>query len=398
MATQYPPSLLAVGGARTGIAPVNLLDVEDINGNLYYWSDRPSDATPVITGSVAPAPNVTPPVPVPAGQQLAWAYATETAATGPGPNGGASSTLTSGAASMSSSGGLEPHTYLCEWQNFALPNLPPGAVIQAIYPVAVLNFSTTEPSATATWAVSGTPSSSGGLNIPGNGLTDFDGQFTSTGSIGSTAAAIQNASITCSVQDSLGPHPVIAAMEISFVALAVYYTAPAGSNGGVYKPWLLSVPSFAFHRSLQTDTGSFVVQNISGDTLSRDMEKIIRASALEGALFVYRLWQPDAEAAWLEVHGTLSVEPVGVDTVTLRGSQLINPSQDDTPLENYSETCQIQWAGRRCGSTQPTECSYSYQTCQVLERIMVVMNDYEKNYGEALANTAQQVINRRRRF
>ena len=36
----YPPSLKAIGGARTGIAPVNLLDVQDVNGNCYFWSDR----------------------------------------------------------------------------------------------------------------------------------------------------------------------------------------------------------------------------------------------------------------------------------------------------------------------------------------------------------------------
>lgn len=165
-----------------------------------------------------------------------------------------------------------------------------------------------------------------------------------------------------------------------------------------YQPWLLSVPSFTFHRSLQTDVGSFTVQNLSGDTLSRDFEILSRRSALEGAFFVYRLWQADAEASWIEVHGTLTVTDAGVDTAQLKGSQLLNPSQDDTPLENYCETCQIEWAGKRCGSTQPTECLYSYQTCQVVERIMVVLNSYEKNYGEAPAPVAIKVINRSRRI
>jgi len=123
---------------------------------------------------------------------------------------------------------------------------------------------------------------------------------------------------------------------------------------------------------------------------------VLRASALEGAFFVYRCYQMDAQAAWLEVHGTLTVEDVGVDTLQLKGMQLLNPSQEDTPLEIYCETCQLQWGGPRCGSTESTECSYSFPSCQVLERIMVVMNDYEKNYGEAAAATAQNVVNRRR--
>jgi len=172
--------------------------------------------------------------------------------------------------------------------------------------------------------------------------------------------------------------------------------AASGTEITSYSPFLLSVSSFSFHRSLQTDVGSFILQNLSGDTLSRDFEKLARRSALEGALFVYRLWQPDAEAAWLEVHGTLTVDDIGVDTVKLKGTQLLNPAQDDTPLEIYSETCQLQWGGPRCGSTQSTECSYSFQTCQVPERIMVAMNHYEKNYGEAQAGTALNVINRRR--
>jgi hypothetical protein len=179
----------------------------------------------------------------------------------------------------------------------------------------------------------------------------------------------------------------------AMTALSVLTAAQA-----TYLPWVLSVPSFTFHRSMATDMGSFILQNLSGDSLARDFEKILRKSTLEGAFFVYRLWQSDAEAAWLEVHGTLTVDEVGVDTVSLKGMQLLNPAQDDTPLENYCETCQLQWGGKRCGSAQTSECLYSFQSCQVVERIMVVMNDYEKNYGETTANSPMQVINRSRRI
>jgi hypothetical protein len=215
----YPPSLLAVGGAHSGIAPVNLLDVEDTNGNFYYWSDRPG--------------------------------------------------------------------------NFAVAN---------------------------------------------------------TG------------------------------------------------GAGPYLPWLIQVPSFTFYRSLQSDVGSFVLQNLSGDSLSRDFEKIARRSALEGAFYIYRCWQADAEAAWLEVHGTLTVPEggIGVDTVKPKAGPLFNPAQLDTPLEIYCETCQLQWGGRRCGSTEESECNYNLQTCQSVARFMGEVNSLEKNFGEAIANTAGNVINRRR--
>lgn len=176
--------------------------------------------------------------------------------------------------------------------------------------------------------------------------------------------------------------------------------APSIISGAdeTYLPWLLSVPSFTFHRSLATDMGNFVVQNLSGNTLARDFETKLRASAIEGAFFVYRCWQADAESSWIVVHGTLTVEDIGDSSVTLKGVQLLNPAQDDTPLESYCETCQLTYGGKRCGATGSKECSYSYQSCQVVERIMVALNDYEKNYGESTANTATTVTNRSRRF
>jgi hypothetical protein len=165
-----------------------------------------------------------------------------------------------------------------------------------------------------------------------------------------------------------------------------------------YLPWLLGVPSFTFNRSMASNTGSFILQNISGNTLARDMETKLRTSALEGAFFVYRSWQADAQASWLEVHGTLTVDGVPTDTASFRAVDIFNPAQDDTPLETYCETCQLQWGGPRCGSTQATECQYSFQSCQVVERIMVALNDYEKNYGETAANSPLTVINRSRRI
>ncbi|MDE3162516.1 MAG: hypothetical protein KGL64_04580 [Acidobacteriota bacterium] len=198
-------------------------------------------------------------------------------------------------------------------------------------------------------------------------------------------------------------------LTISFVGLCVYFSSAefsAGAPGTVaiapnvpvkYKPWLMGVPQMTFNRSLQTDIGTFRLQNISGTTRSRDLEQLLRSSALEGALFVYRCWQPDANAAWIEVHGTLTLENLPPDLGVIKGVQAINPAQDDTPLEEYSETCQWNWGLARCGSTQPTECLYSYPTCQVLERIGVEMNNYEKNYGETVATTPLVTINRARK-
>lgn len=371
----YPASLKAIGGARTGIAPANLLDVLDVNGNLHYWSDRVIVAPNVITGvptdSNVEASGAGAVIVVPSGPAACnidwsdWAGNGDSFANGTTEivfdgNGGATIQLTSSPSTDKShddygvNGVRLVGAALGVTGPVAIPNLPNAGSV-----LTVQIF-------TSDW----------------NYMGDIPAAIFVTGPASANPDNTVHASVTW-LYNTYGGAPD--------------WAQPA-SSATAYSPWLLSVSQFSFHRSLQTDIGSFVVQNLSGDMLSRDVEKMLRASALEGAFFVYRLWQPDAQASWLEVHGTLTVDEIGMDTVQLKGSQLLNPSQDDTPLEIYCETCQLQWGGRRCGSTQATECSYSFQTCQVVERIMVTMNDYEKNYGEATANTASNVINRRRKI
>ena len=165
-----------------------------------------------------------------------------------------------------------------------------------------------------------------------------------------------------------------------------------------YLPWILSVPNWKFYRSLQTDQGIITMQNISGDTLQRDFEKIVRASALDGSMFVYREWHADAEFPSLEVHGTLSVNDNDPELVKLQCRQLLNPSSDTAPAYTYGEICQWRHGSTQCGSTNPVPCQQSYPTCQVIERIFVITNSYEKNFGEATANVATNVVNRIRQF
>ena len=393
----YPPSLKAIGGARTGIAPVNLLDVLTLNGDVYLFSDRLIFGVPsVLTGTAAILP-VPPVVAVPAGQGVAWAYPQAVAGA---PQPPVTIALQSAFLSMTDRG--LPGAWV-NWSDFNVPVIPPGAVVVGMYPVLVA-------------AVAGgfNPGFGGGVGVDASAIPPFMPSFISDGTnvgttMGTSLGDLASITIGANLENSVPFVPGEGTISISFVGIAIYYTLPTyGSPGepeipasGIppaeYLPWLMSVPQIAFHRSLQTDFGSFVLQNVSGDTLSRDFEKLMRRATLEGAFFIYRLWQADAEASWLEVHGTLTVEDV-VDSVKLKGTQLINPAQDDTPMFQYCETCQLQWAGKRCGATGSTECQYSYPTCQVPERIFVILNDYEKNYGESTANVAIKPINRRRKI
>src|SRR5664280_1267329 len=70
-----------------------------------------------------------------------------------------------------------------------------------------------------------------------------------------------------------------------------------------YLPWLLTAGPFHLSRSMQSDVGNFVLQNMSGTSLERDMNKLITASAFEGALFAFREWNLDAQKPEFEMHG-----------------------------------------------------------------------------------------------
>lgn len=384
----YPASLLAVGGARTGIAPVNLLDIQDVNGNVYFWADRKIVAPTAILVPVeeADAAGVAPPVPIPAGEQLTWAIPqTATFAMYGNRLGSASGSGSSGL--LSCTGGASQS--MGTWSNFRMPPLPAGAVIQSVY--LVLQATGIEDGNVSHVAVSTTPA----MGVPANG--NFSSEYYSELAT-ATAAAIAAATLQASILDETEGDATYQELDVTFVGIAIYYTAPAQQVNGLaqYSPWLLSVPRITFNRSLITDVGVFVIQNLSGDSLSRDFEKQWRLSALEGAMFVYRCWQPDAQAAWIEVHGTLTVTPTGADTAQLKGKQLLDGSQVDAPPETLCETCQLNWGSRRCGSGEATECSYSFQTCQVVERPLLVLNNYEKNNTEAVASTASIMVNRRR--
>jgi hypothetical protein len=395
-----------------------VLEVQDVNGNLYFWSDRRLYAPSVILAAQAavaaagnPAALYTPPLPgypntfsppvaVPSGQQVAWIFGTAQ-----------SVTLGAGGPTVSESNSVTQGSFRLSNCN---PPLPAGATINALWPTMLAAGSSNAAPGYAMEMIclAGTAGSLGGFASAPQNLAV--GQFTPSASIGTSQAALDpylmGIEITASGPTGTfpGPYASYVGTLAGVPAIAVYYTPPVPGTTAPpaqgdsapfaveFVPWLVEVPQFTFHRSLLTDMGAFTLQNLSGDTLSRDFEKIARRSALEGALFIYRLWQADAQAPWLEVHGTLTVDDVGTDTVTLKGRPLLNPSQEDTPLEAYCETCQLQWGGRRCGATGSTECQYSFQTCQVPERIMVALNHFEKNYGETTAATAQNTINRRR--
>jgi hypothetical protein len=180
------------------------------------------------------------------------------------------------------------------------------------------------------------------------------------------------------------------------ITAASILVATGGSATNPYLPWMVGFGDMTFNRSMATDVGALLLQNLSGDSLQTDFYRIVRKSAIEGAIGVYRRWNAAAQDAEEEFHATLSVDDSNPSQVSVTLRQLGESSQDITPRYQLCEICQWRWSSAQCGSTASTPCQQTYETCQVLERIFAVTDNFEKNFGETLASVAPNSVNRMR--
>src|SRR5260370_7370722 len=94
-----------------------------------------------------------------------------------------------------------------------------------------------------------------------------------------------------------------------------------------YKPWITQPPAIKMTRSLQADAGTFKIQNLSGNTIDREVAALFRAGEFEGAYVVYRPWLLPFDAAPFEFHGFITEQDVAPEEVTIRILQLFQPNQ-----------------------------------------------------------------------
>jgi hypothetical protein len=165
-----------------------------------------------------------------------------------------------------------------------------------------------------------------------------------------------------------------------------------------YVPWVLGVPKLQFHRSQRSDSITIVLQNLSGDTLQSDFQSLATRNALTGAMLVYRRWHAAAEAASREFHAKVTGVSDPAKTVSITAGPIDNENEDITPAYQLGEICQWRWSSPQCGSTQPTPCQQSFPTCQVTARFFGIVNNFEKNFGEALAQVQTQTMQRIREY
>jgi hypothetical protein len=175
---------------------------------------------------------------------------------------------------------------------------------------------------------------------------------------------------------------------------------PEGASDAVvqYLPYLLNLDRFKNARSMQADTGTIDVQNISGNTIERDVETALVAHTFEGALFVLREWYPEAEAAGKQMRGRLSLDSITETDATFTAAQLFNPSSYETPQYVLSETCQWRYASIPCGADGTNPCNNTFSTCRVPERFFGVLNEFIQDLSPTVANVSGRTITRERQF
>jgi hypothetical protein len=117
----------------------------------------------------------------------------------------------------------------------------------------------------------------------------------------------------------------------------------------LYKPWIKQPPSIKMTRSLQADGGTFKIQNLSGNTIDREVAALFTAGEFEGAYVVYRPWLIPFDAAPFEFHGFITEQDVGKDEITVRILQLFQPNELTTYDQRQTRDCHWRFNSAQCG-------------------------------------------------
>jgi len=158
-------------------------------------------------------------------------------------------------------------------------------------------------------------------------------------------------------------------------AWAASLAHPPANYDTHYFPWLLSASGFHDTRAAQSDQATLQIQNISGNTLQRDLAGLLTARTFEGALAAFREYNLLAQAAEYEQHGRLTVMGPSEDQCQFGMAQLVNPNDYDGNPYSYSETCQWRYASPGCGDATANPCDNTYVTCRQHLRFLGILNN-----------------------
>jgi phage-related protein len=144
-------------------------------------------------------------------------------------------------------------------------------------------------------------------------------------------------------------------------------TYPAKIVGGnqFYNGWIKSGCNFTRSRDMSSNAGDLLLQNLSGNTIDRDVASALKNHEFEGAYAVTRLWVPLLDAAIDEFHCSLTEPTSKEDEAGARELQLFDPAQFVIAGDVQVETCTWRYKSLQCGSTgSASACPKRLVDCQ----------------------------------
>lgn len=151
----------------------------------------------------------------------------------------------------------------------------------------------------------------------------------------------------------------------------------------LYLDWLIGAVTFNLYGTSQTSTGSFSVQNISGNTVQRDMALAYAREEFIGAFVYIRIWRADAETAVFTFMGNVVDADIDEQTLQISLEGFDNFSAIKAPSYSIDVSCGLPFGGIACGSTAATPCQQSFGTCTSIERFQGIVIQWD--YADGIA-------------
>jgi hypothetical protein len=148
----------------------------------------------------------------------------------------------------------------------------------------------------------------------------------------------------------------------------IYPTRATGLSQ-FYNGWIKSGCNFTCTRDTTSNAGDLTLQNLSGNTIDRDVAKALKGHEFEGAYAITRLWLPLLDASIHEFHCSLSEQNPKEDEVAMRELQLFDPTQYVIAGDVEVEQCTFRFKSLQCGSTgSATGCPKRFIDCKDASR------------------------------
>jgi phage-related protein len=143
------------------------------------------------------------------------------------------------------------------------------------------------------------------------------------------------------------------------------YTSEITGASQFYNGWIKNGFTFTRTRDFTTNAGDLTVQNLSGNTIDRDVAAAVKNHEFEGALCIARLWVPLLDAVIDEFHCSLSEATPTEDEVSFRMLALLDPGQYFLADDVVATNCTWRYKSLQCGSAgAAAACDKLFATCK----------------------------------